>query len=83
MDCSTQGFLVLHHLPEFAQTLSIELVMLSNILPSILELKEKKQPRMLFVALIYSKILDSSLYPSVPQCPSRSDESNSTCFLWI
>ena len=45
--------------------------------------KKKNQPRMLFVALIYSKILDSSLYPSVPQCPSRSDESNSTCFLWI
>ena len=30
MNCSTPGFPVLHHLPEFAQTLSIELVMSSN-----------------------------------------------------
>ena len=27
MDCSTSGFLVLHHLPEFAQTRPIELAM--------------------------------------------------------
>ena len=30
MDCSTPGFPVLHHLPEFAQLMSIESVMLSN-----------------------------------------------------
>ena len=30
MDCSTPGFPVLHYLPEFAQTQSIESVMLSN-----------------------------------------------------
>ena len=30
MDCSTPGFLVHHHLPEFAKLMSIELVMLSN-----------------------------------------------------
>ena len=30
MDCSMPGFPVLHHLPELAQTLSIELVMASN-----------------------------------------------------
>ena len=30
MDCSTPGFPVLHHLPEFAQTHAIELVMPSN-----------------------------------------------------
>lgn len=30
MDCSILGFPVLHHLPEFAQTMSIELVIASN-----------------------------------------------------
>ena len=30
MDCSTPGFLVLHHLPEFAQTHAIESVIPSN-----------------------------------------------------
>ena len=43
MDCSTPGFLVHHHLPEFAKLMSIELVMPSNhlllccplLLPSI------------------------------------------------
>ena len=30
MNCSTSGFPVLHHLPEFAQTLSIESMMPSN-----------------------------------------------------
>ena len=30
MDCSTQGFPVLHHLPEFAHTMSTEPTMLSN-----------------------------------------------------
>ena len=30
MDCSTPGFPVLHYLPEFAQYMSIELVMPSN-----------------------------------------------------
>ena len=30
MDCSTPGFPVLHHLPKFAQTHVIELVMLYN-----------------------------------------------------
>ena len=32
MDCSTQGLPVLHHHPELAQTMSIELLMLSNYL---------------------------------------------------
>ena len=32
MDCSTPGFLVLHHLPEFAQTQSTESVMPCNLL---------------------------------------------------
>ena len=32
MDCSTQGLPVLHHLPELAQTMSIELLMPSNYL---------------------------------------------------
>ena len=32
MDCSTPGFPVLHYLPEFAQILSIDLVMPSNLL---------------------------------------------------
>ena len=31
MDCSTPGFPVLHHLPEFAQLMSIELVMPPNL----------------------------------------------------
>ena len=30
MDCSTSGFPVLHHPPEFAQKVTIESVMLSN-----------------------------------------------------
>lgn len=30
--------------------------------------------------LIYSKILDSSLHPPVPQCPCISGESNSNAF---
>ena len=30
MNCSTQGFPVLHHLPEFVKCMSIESVMLSN-----------------------------------------------------
>ena len=30
MDCSTPGFLVLHYLPEFAQIMFIESVMLSS-----------------------------------------------------
>ena len=30
MDCNVSGFPVLHYLPEFTQTMSIELMMLSN-----------------------------------------------------
>ena len=67
MDCSTPGFPVLHHLLEFPQTLSIDLVMPSNhcilccpllLLPSIFP--------SIRVLSSHSALRDSLLIPTCP-----------------
>ena len=76
MDCSTPGFLVLHYLPEFAQIISIKLMIPSNhlILCHLIHLLPTLFPRMRFFSNESALCIRWQKYWSFSFITSPSDE---------